>query len=166
MRPVPRVFFAALALALGALLAHAAVAIDWWTVDGGGGTSTGGSYEVTGTVGQPDASTADAMAGAGVMLTGGFWGVTLPACTTFVEPDFDQDCDVDADDFDKFKACATGDQVLYNPNSPALGCTFIPSSGHITPDFDQDGDVDIHDFAKFQRCISGSNVAVQPGCDL
>ena len=29
--------------------------LDWWTMDGGGGTSTGGVYSVTGTVGQPDA---------------------------------------------------------------------------------------------------------------
>jgi len=31
-------------------------AIDWFTIDGGGGTSTGGAYTVSGTVGQPDAS--------------------------------------------------------------------------------------------------------------
>ena len=29
--------------------------VDWMTVDGGGGTSTGGVYSVTGTIGQPDA---------------------------------------------------------------------------------------------------------------
>ena len=31
-------------------------AIDWSTVDGGGGTSSGGGYELRGTIGQPDAS--------------------------------------------------------------------------------------------------------------
>ena len=30
-------------------------AIDWHTIDGGGGTSTGGVYAVSGTIGQPDA---------------------------------------------------------------------------------------------------------------
>ncbi|MCX6911596.1 MAG: hypothetical protein NT167_00780 [Verrucomicrobia bacterium] len=29
--------------------------IDWWTVDGGGGDGTGGTFVVSGTVGQPDA---------------------------------------------------------------------------------------------------------------
>ncbi len=31
--------------------------IDWYKVAGGGGTSTGGVYAVSGTIGQPDAST-------------------------------------------------------------------------------------------------------------
>ena len=30
-------------------------AIDWHTIDGGGGTSTGGVYAVSGTIGQHDA---------------------------------------------------------------------------------------------------------------
>ena len=30
--------------------------IDWFTIDGGGGSSTGAIYQVTGTIGQPDAS--------------------------------------------------------------------------------------------------------------
>ena len=31
--------------------------IDWFSVDGGGGTSAGGVYSVSGTLGQPDAGT-------------------------------------------------------------------------------------------------------------
>jgi hypothetical protein len=46
--------------------------IDWSTIDGGGGTSTGGVYSVTGTIGQPDAGT---MSGGNYTLQGGFWGV-------------------------------------------------------------------------------------------
>ncbi len=46
--------------------------IDWWTVDGGGGTSTGGVYTVSGTIGQPDAGT---MTGGNYALVGGFWGL-------------------------------------------------------------------------------------------
>lgn len=45
-------------------------AIPWWTVDGGGGTSAGGGYTLSGTVGQPDAGV---MTGGGYSLTGGFW---------------------------------------------------------------------------------------------
>jgi hypothetical protein len=46
--------------------------IDWYTIDGGGGTSTGGVYAVSGTIGQPDAG---AMSGGNYTLEGGFWGI-------------------------------------------------------------------------------------------
>lgn len=46
--------------------------IDWYTIDGGGGTSTGGIYSVTGTIGQPDAGI---MSGGSYSLLGGFWSV-------------------------------------------------------------------------------------------
>lgn len=58
------------------LLAAAALAqsysIDWHTIDGGGGTSTGGVYSVSGTIGQPDAGT---MSGGTYSLDGGFWSL-------------------------------------------------------------------------------------------
>ena len=47
--------------------------IDWYTVDGGGGTSTGGVYSVSGTIGQHDAG--GPMAGGNYSLTGGFWAL-------------------------------------------------------------------------------------------
>ena len=47
--------------------------IDWSTIDGGGGTSTGGVYSASGTIGQPDAS--GAMTGGSYSLTGGFWAL-------------------------------------------------------------------------------------------
>jgi hypothetical protein len=53
--------------------------IDWSTVDGGGGTSTGGVYAVTGTIGQPDAG---AISGGDFTLHGGFWGVIAAVQTT------------------------------------------------------------------------------------
>ena len=37
------------------MLAAAQPEITWQTLDGGGGTSTGGVYAVSGTIGQPDA---------------------------------------------------------------------------------------------------------------
>jgi hypothetical protein len=48
--------------------------IDWSTIDDGGGTSTGGVYTVTGTIGQPDASQ-QAMTGGDYSLVGGFWSL-------------------------------------------------------------------------------------------
>jgi len=46
--------------------------IDWSTIDGGGGTSTGVTYQVVGTIGQPDAGQ---MSGGNYSLSGGFWGI-------------------------------------------------------------------------------------------
>lgn len=45
--------------------------IDWYTIDGGGGTSSGGPYTLSGTIGQPDAGV---HAGGNYTLVGGFWG--------------------------------------------------------------------------------------------
>jgi hypothetical protein len=47
--------------------------INWYKVAGGGGTSSGGGYRVSGTIGQPDAS--EAMIGGNYSLTGGFWSL-------------------------------------------------------------------------------------------
>src|ERR1035441_8169041 len=47
--------------------------IDWYKIAGGGGTSTGGTYQVSGTIGQPDAS--GAMSGGNYSVTGGFWSL-------------------------------------------------------------------------------------------
>jgi len=44
--------------------------ITWYTIDGGGGTSTGGQYSLTGTIGQPDADWSRA---GGYEVLGGFW---------------------------------------------------------------------------------------------
>jgi hypothetical protein len=46
--------------------------LSWWTIDGGGITfATGGTFNLGGTVGQPDAS--NALTGGAFSLTGGFW---------------------------------------------------------------------------------------------
>jgi hypothetical protein len=53
--------------------------IDWFTIDGGGGTSTGGVYSVSGTIGQPDAG--GPMTGGNYSLTGGFWALPIAVPT-------------------------------------------------------------------------------------
>lgn len=47
--------------------------IDWRKVSGGGGTSAGGVYSVSGTIGQHDASSA--MSAGPYAMTGGFWAL-------------------------------------------------------------------------------------------
>jgi len=49
---------------------HAQQAIPRFTIDTGGGTSTGGTFALSGTVGQPDAGL---LGGGAFVLAGGFW---------------------------------------------------------------------------------------------
>ncbi len=59
--------------------------IAWHTMDSGGGTSTGGTYQLTGTIGQPDAAY---LGGGQYELLAGFW-VGGPQCIVNLE-DFAQ----------------------------------------------------------------------------
>src|SRR5580765_2937247 len=49
-------------------------AIDWFSIDGGGGTSSGGAFSLSGTIGQPDANP-QPMSGGNFSLIGGFWSL-------------------------------------------------------------------------------------------
>ena len=107
--------------------------IDWHTIDGGGEMwSTGGDYELGGTIGQPDAG---ALAGGDYTLTGGFWFGCVPG-------DGDCDGDVDLDDYADFEACLAGPGGGLGAD---CGCF----------DFDDSGDVDLKDFAAFQVAFTG-----------
>ena len=73
-----------MALVLTLVLASIASAqggydLPWWTVDGGGDTSSGGSYVLSGTIGQPDAG---GLSGGSYMLVGGFWSAFTEKPTT------------------------------------------------------------------------------------
>ncbi len=79
----PRLVFT-LVLVLVLFVSSAALAagsydISWWTVDSGGGTSSGGGFTLSGTIGQPDAGAT--ASGGGYTLAGGFWlgGAVEPA---------------------------------------------------------------------------------------
>ncbi|MCS6923918.1 MAG: hypothetical protein NZM10_06015 [Fimbriimonadales bacterium] len=72
------------ALLLSLLCAHAQQGggydLTWWTIDAGGVTfATGGTFNLGGTVGQPDATRLDELQGGNFRLTGGFW-FTIPTC--------------------------------------------------------------------------------------
>ena len=56
--------------ALFASAAHAQLDLTWNTIDGGGGTSTGGTFVLSMTIGQPDAGD---LSGGTLVLAGGFW---------------------------------------------------------------------------------------------
>ena len=81
---------AILSLLAGGILAQAQqYSITWSTIDGGGGTSTGGVYSVSGTIGQPDAGVT--MTNGQYSVTGGFWALptavqTVGAPTLTIAP--------------------------------------------------------------------------------
>ena len=65
---------AAAVLLLTAVPAHSQpYTINWYKIAGGGGTSTGGVYSVSGTIGQHDAG--GTMTGGSYSVTGGFWSL-------------------------------------------------------------------------------------------
>jgi hypothetical protein len=81
-RLAKRRYAGGVALLLGFILLHSpfilrvqgqSYTIDWYKIAGGGGTSTGSVYSISGTIGQPDAS--GAMTGGSYSLTGGFWAL-------------------------------------------------------------------------------------------
>jgi hypothetical protein len=51
-----KLFFSLLLSALCLRAWGQSYTVDWYKVSGGGGTSTGATYQVTGTIGQSDAS--------------------------------------------------------------------------------------------------------------
>jgi hypothetical protein len=107
------------------------------TIDGGGVMlSAGGDFELSGTIGQPDASEL-VMTGGDFELTGGIWFGCVPG-------DCDCDGDVDLHNFVEFHVCFLG---------PDGG---LPEADCACFDFDADGDVDVGDFAEFQAAFTGS----------
>ena len=64
--------FLVLALAATTVAAAGSYEVNWWTVNGGGDTSEGDTYAVSGTLGQPDAG--PLLEGTQFTVVGGFWG--------------------------------------------------------------------------------------------
>src|ERR1051325_3515160 len=115
--------------------------VDWHTIDCGGETSTAGQYELSGTIGQPDAGLV--MAAGGFELSGGFWTtIDAPGCGS---ADFNCDGDIGTDaDIEAFFACLSG-------TCPSAPC---PN----TADFNADGDVGTDsDIEAFFRVMAGGN---------
>jgi hypothetical protein len=138
-QPAPRVGWKALSAILLPLAVVAAVVSEDFdlsrsTVDGGGIMfSTGGEFELSGTIGQPDAGQ---LSGGSFTVTSGFWFGQVPA-------DCNVDGGVDLYDYATFEACITGpDGGLGDPPCVCF-------------DLDADGDVDLDDVGAFQRSFSG-----------
>jgi hypothetical protein len=118
-----------------AVSANAQFEIPWSTVDNGGAMrSTGGAFQLSGTIGQADAGT---LAGGSFVLTGGFW---------FEHPsgDFNADGQVDASDYEVMADCLEGPGESVSPLCP-IG---------VDADLDGDGDCDLMDFALFAQRLT------------
>ena len=104
------------------------------TVDGGGVMrSTGDDYELSGSIGQPDAGT---MTGGGFELVGGFWFESPPA-------DCDDDGLVSLFDHETLTSCLLG---------PGGGIGAGPCPCF---DVDRDGDITLSDYAQLQAGFTG-----------
>ena len=83
---------AAIVVTATASIAWSQYSVPWSTIDGGGASApnaaAGGSFEVAGTIGQPDASSfAAPMSGGTYSLVGGFWAVATPTCALIGDMD-------------------------------------------------------------------------------
>ena len=110
-----------------------------WTIDGGGvmtGTGPREAYfELSGTIGQPDASGASEMTGDPFTLTGGFWfPLDLGDCNS--------DGGVNLFDHGDLAPCLSGPE-----GGLKLNCDCF--------DIDNDNDVDLSDVARFQSAFGG-----------
>ncbi len=116
--------------------AYAQPSISWYTVDGGGGTSTGGTFSVSGTIGQPDAGT---LSGGTFEIRGGFWGGAPQG--SVCPADFNADGFLDFFDYLDYVGC-------FEDNVCPPGKT---------ADFNGDAFVDFFDYSDFVS-------AVEVGC--
>ena len=128
-------------LLVGATVALGQYSVSWWTVDGGGALrSSGGAYQLSGTIGQPDAGV---MAGGSYQLSGGFWpGVpNLPHCIG------DANCDgvINWHDIDYFVDGLNDNVTKWMGKFPAPG----PSCDYYSLDTNQDGHVNWRDIDPF-----------------
>ncbi|MEP0844743.1 MAG: hypothetical protein HRF43_18750 [Phycisphaerae bacterium] len=149
-----------------------AVGLDYYSRLAGAGISWWGDYSAT--VIDPESDTfwvynARALPRTPIFegdTEDGIWGTTWGSFTITTLPgDYDFDGDVDAADDDRFAACTTGPNILYDPDSLPAGCNLPPDPQGILPaDFDRDRDVDQRDYAIQQRCRSGENVMGNPNC--
>jgi hypothetical protein len=117
--------------------------LGWSTIDGGGAMwTTGGSFELSGTIGQPDAQTSPVMSGGTFTLTGGFWAAAIPILG-------DMDCDgvVNFDDINAFVAALVS-QESYEAAYP--NCRWLNG------DINGDTTVNFDDINPFVDCLVNS----------
>jgi hypothetical protein len=129
-----RMALVAAVLVAAAVGARADFDITSYTIDGGGGVSAGDGFELSGTIGQPDAN--GTLSGGSFALTGGFWATVGSVIDCGSMPgDLDGSGVVDLADYATFATCFG--------ESPVLNDACICS------DLDHNGSVGIDDYDLF-----------------
>ncbi len=124
-------------IGVGCVAAGQQFEIGWWTFDSGGGMwTTAGTFGLSGTIGQPDASVVP-MTGGNFALVGGFWPIASvpPVCRG------DCNCDgtVNFEDLNPFVAALSGRTPCRVENC----------------DINGDGAIDFADINPFVALLSG-----------
>jgi hypothetical protein len=128
-------------VAANAALCAGQYSLAWWTIDAGGVmSSTGGTFTLSGTTGQPDAAR---LTGGTFELTGGFWVTALVPATCAG----DGNCDylVNWRDIDYLIAAQNDNLSAWTALFPAPG----PSCAFLNLDTSADGHVNWRDIDPF-----------------
>ncbi|MEI7657571.1 MAG: GC-type dockerin domain-anchored protein [Phycisphaerae bacterium] len=112
MPPTP--FASCLPAFVVAVVALEPLSIPWYTVDGGGGLSSGGSFSLAGTIGQPDAGTP--MSGGSFSVRGGFWEGLPAGAECPCAADYNRDGGIDGSDVAAFFADWEGGAACADAN--------------------------------------------------
>jgi hypothetical protein len=125
--------------------------LSWYTIDGGGGQSSGGPYTLTGTIGQPDAAYS---VGGPYEVFGGFWAYK-PTCWSAAEcagqPNGDATCDGSVNLADLFALKADFGKCA--PWTPPECCA----------DFTQDGCINLGDLFALKAGFGASGYVPSTG---
>ncbi len=97
--------------------------IPWHTVDGGGGTSSGGGFVLSGTAGQPDAGD---LTGGDFVLRGGYWQPGVAGTDGCGDCPTDVDGDGDTNAFDLANLLGA-----WGPVTPSSACLDADGNGFI-----------------------------------
>lgn len=131
------------ALACGTAALAGGFELDWHTIDGGGGTSSGAGFTLSGTIGQPDAGV---MTGGNFTLVGGFWaGVGVGSGGDLIG---DMNCNgvVNVSDIGAFVLALT---------DPAAYAAQFPGCNILNGDCNNNGEVSVADIGCFVAILTG-----------
>ena len=130
-------------LAMAAMWFGSSAALNWYTMDwGGGSASTGGSFSLGGTIGQHDAG--QPMTGGSYSLTGGFW----PGLASAPGMVGDLNCDGLVNNFDI-------NPFVVALSDPALYMELYPGCDIMNADINGDGLVNNFDINPFVELLAG-----------
>lgn len=118
--------------------------LDWHTIDGGGGTMSGGSFSLSGTAGQPDAGV---MTGGVFTLQGGFWPGAVAGAMGGLLGDMNCDGALTVSDIGPFVLALT---------NPAQYAIDFPDCDVNNADVNMDGAVTVSDIGPFVALLTGA----------